>query len=74
MSKYALENYEYIKGLHKQIAELEADKAELLEALVALELEEATYGGFKSNAKGVILSAIIELIAKHQQPAKEQGE
>jgi|TARA_R110000803_G_scaffold62928_1_gene123359 hypothetical protein len=24
MSKYALENYEYIKGLHKRIAELEA--------------------------------------------------
>jgi hypothetical protein len=64
MTEYTLEHYEYIKGLHKRIAELENDKAELVDAL-------ETVWGAVTYWQGD--DWVEDLIDKHQQPAKEQG-
>jgi hypothetical protein len=78
MSKYALENYEYIKGLHKRIAELEADKAELVEGLKCAEHFSTcllNYCGHATTEEDDnTLYSMDLLITKHQQPEKEQGE
>ena len=84
MSKYALENYEYIKGLHKQIAELEARCGDLVaEEIITGILKDERIAELEAGLK--YIAAQKDVIgwapAAHtaqsvlaQQPAKEQGE
>jgi hypothetical protein len=85
LSEYTMEHHEYVKGLHKQIAELEADKAELVSSLdeckkllnghsMSHEYDSDSYDQRTQEA----LTVAFELVRIHNpetlQPAKEQAQ
>jgi hypothetical protein len=48
------------------IEQLEKDKAELLDALVSLEIRPAPFGGYTSDATTSTLGAAVDIISKHK--------